>query len=67
MAGIDNGIRVTFSNGEYEEPYRVITKSLFEFAEWFERMKLQAVKVIPNGMQGVIIITESRYIQAFFE
>lgn len=67
MASIDNGIKIYFRhNVEDAEPYKVVSKSLVEFAVWFERMKLQAVEIIPNGMTGVIIITEKRYIVAGF-
>ena len=67
MAGIDKGIKITFRNGEYEEPYRVETKSLYEFAMWLDRMDAQGAEIHPNGMQGVIVMTPKRYIQAFFK
>lgn len=65
MASIDNGIKIYFYHNECDaEPYRVISKSLVEFAAWFESMKTQAVAIFPNGMTGAIIITEKRYIVA---
>lgn len=65
MVGISRGVNIYFYHSESDaEPYRVITKSLLEFAVWFERMRAQGSGISPNGMTGVIITTGKRFIVA---
>lgn len=59
-----HGVRMYFyHNSDEAEPYRVIVKSLLDYCQWLERVKCwEGVRIWPNGMNGVNVITDKRYI-----
>jgi len=61
MAGIDKSVKIYVRKEEFGEVVNVISKNLVEFCEWYERAKRRGAKIIPNGMTGMIVITENRF------
>ena len=61
MAGIDKSVKIYVREEEYGEVIKVMSKNLVEFCEWYNRAKERDAKIIPNGMTGMIVITENRY------
>lgn len=62
MIGIDNTkILIVVREEEYGPEMNRMKKSLLEFVDWFDRVKARNAKIIPNGVNGCIVITENRY------
>ncbi len=61
MIGIDKSVKIYVRESEDGEVTKVMSKNLVEFCEWYQRAKNRDAKIIPNGMTGMIVITESRY------
>lgn len=61
MAGIGKSVKIYVRKEEYGEVTKVIDKNLVEFCEWYNRAKERGAQIIPNGMTGMIVITENRY------
>ena len=62
MIGIDNKkIRRVAYDGEYGPVVSDTKMTLLEFAEWYRRLMDRKPKIIPNGVNGFIAVTEKRY------
>lgn len=61
MVGIGKSVKIFVREEEYGEVTNVIEKNLIEFCEWYNRMKERAIRIIPNGMTSMIVITNNRY------
>ena len=62
MIGFDNKkILRQARESEYGPVLREDRIGLLEFASWLERAKARNAKIIPNGVNGCIVITENRY------
>lgn len=61
MIGIGTSVKIFVREEEYGEVTNVMEKNLIEFCEWYNRIKERATKIIPNGMAGMIVITDNRY------
>ena len=61
MGIADKSVKIFVRNSEYDEVSNVMSKNLVEFCEWYGRAKERGAKIIPNGMTGMIVITENRY------
>lgn len=64
MAGIDRSVKIYVRKEEYGDVINVMSKNLVEFCEWYGRAKERGAKILPNGMTGMIVITENRYFLA---
>lgn len=61
MTGISKNVKIFCRMNEYGEVIKVIEYNLVQFCEWYERAKERNARIIPNGMTGMIVITETRY------
>lgn len=57
----DKSVKIFVRNSEYDEVSNVMSKNLVEFCMWYNNAKERGAKIIPNGMTGMIVITENRY------
>lgn len=63
MLSIDNNkIKVTFYDADQITFLTENKISLFGFLEWYEKVKKINAKIIPNGIESIIIMTELLYI-----
>lgn len=61
MAGIGKSVKIFVRHDQYGEVVRVMEKNLIELCEWYQRVVDRGAQIIPNGMTGMIVITEKRY------
>jgi len=61
MTGIGRSVKIYVREEEYGEVINVMSKNLVEFCEWYNRAKERGAQIKPNGMTGMIVITENRY------
>ena len=59
--GTGRSVKVCCRYNEEAEVHKVLTYNLVQFAEWYQRAKARGAKIIPNGMTGMIVITDNRY------
>lgn len=62
MVGIDDKkiLRVS-RESEYGAVLNQTRMTVLEFGEWYGRLKESKARIIPNGVNGFIAITENRY------
>lgn len=61
MVGIDRSVKIYVREEEQGEVVRVISKNLVDFCEWYGRAKERGAKIFPNGLTGMIVMSENRY------
>lgn len=61
MIGMGKSVKIYVRKEQYSEVHRVMSMNLLEFYEWLGRAKQRNAVIMPNGMTGMIVITNNRY------